>query len=172
MSVNMRRTVTAAALFFLLAAFDLFTKSLAVKALEGGIHIDLIKGVLEFYYIQNRGAAFGIFQDGTLILGIISAAALIVLFILYCRTPDGRKYLPLRIVLVFISAGAAGNLFDRITLHYVRDFIYFSLIDFPVFNVADIYVTCSVFVLAYLILFYYQDEDLAFLGLKGDSSHE
>ena len=172
MSVNTRRVAASAVLFFILVALDLFTKSIAVSALEGGRHIDLIKGVLEFYYIQNRGAAFGIFQDGTLILGIISAVSLVVLIFLYFKIPDGRKYLPLRIVLIFMSAGAAGNLFDRITLHYVRDFIYFSLIDFPVFNVADIYVTCSVFVLVYLILFHYKDEDLAFFHMKGDSRHE
>ena len=128
--------------------------------------------VLEFYYIENRGAAFGIFQDGTLILGIISAISLCVIVFLYLRTPGDRKYLPLRLVLIFLSAGAAGNLIDRVSLHYVRDFIYFSLIDFPVFNVADIYVTCSVFVLAYLIVFHYREEDLSFLGVKEDPHHE
>ena len=85
--------------------------------------------------------------------------------------PSDKKYLPLRIVLIAISAGAAGNLVDRVMLHYVRDFIYFSLIDFPVFNVADIYVTCSVFVLVYLILFYYKEEDLNFFSSKGGSSN-
>jgi len=172
MNTNPRRTAAAAALFLILVALDLITKSLAVSALRGGIRIDLIKGVLEFYYIENRGAAFGIFQDGTLILGIISAVSLCVIITLYLKTPDDRKYLPLRLVFVFLSAGAAGNLIDRISLHYVRDFIYFSLIDFPVFNVADIYVTCSVFVLAYLIVFHYREEDLAFLGFKEDSRHE
>lgn len=172
MNVNPRRMLTAAALFIFLVAADLFTKLLAVNALSDGRHIVLIKGVLEFYYIQNRGAAFGIFQDGTLILGMISAVSLIVLIFLYVRIPEDRKYLPLRIVLIFMSAGAAGNLADRALLHYVRDFIYFSLIDFPVFNVADIYVTCAVFILAYLILFYYKEEDLAFFGRKGDSRHE
>ena len=172
MKANPRRTVAAAAVVFVLTAFDLFTKSVAVNALADDIHIDLIKGVLEFYYIQNRGAAFGIFQDGTLILGLISAVTMIVLICLYMRIPDDRKYLPLRIVLLFICAGAAGNLYDRITLHYVRDFIYFSLIDFPVFNVADIYVTCSVFILAYLILFYYNEDDLSFFQRKGGKSYE
>ena len=46
------------------------------------------------------------------------------------------------------------------------DFIYFKPIDFPVFNVADIYVTCSTFVMVILILRYYEDEDFAFLSLK------
>ena len=48
---------------------------------------------------------------------------------------------------------------DRIRFGYVVDFLYFNLIDFPIFNVADIYVTCSVFVLAALILWYYKEED-------------
>lgn len=162
MNTNSSRILKATVLFLALTAFDLFTKSLAVNALQGGKHIPIIPGVLEFYYIQNRGAAFGIFQDGTFILSVISFVTLIALIVIYLRIPDGRKFLPLRLVLIFIAAGAAGNLYDRVILRYVRDFIYFSLIDFPVFNVADIYVTCSVFLLAFLVLFYYKEEDLQF----------
>ena len=167
MKADITRIVKAGFLFLVLIAIDLLTKSIAASALEGGKRIPLIPGVLEFYYIQNKGAAFGIFQNGTFILGIISAIALAVIVAVYLRIPDGKKYLPLRLVLIFIAAGAAGNLYDRITLQYVRDFIYFSLIDFPVFNVADIYVTCSVFILAFLILFYYKEEDLQFGGANG-----
>lgn len=170
MKISINRAVKAILLFIVLVAFDLFTKSLAVNALQDGRRIPLISGVLEFYYIQNRGAAFGMFQSGTFILSLISLAALIVLVVIYLMIPDDRKYLPLRLVLIFISAGAAGNLYDRITLKYVRDFIYFSLIDFPVFNVADIYVTCSVFILAFLIFFYYKEEDLQFMSTRGNIS--
>ena len=67
----------------------------------------------------------------------------------------------LRIVLIFLIAGAIGNFIDRVLYQYVIDFIYVSLINFPVFNVADIYVTCSVVVLFLLILFVYSDEDLS-----------
>ena len=56
-------------------------------------------------------------------------------------------------------AGAWGNCIDRITLNYVVDFLYFKLIDFPIFNVADIYVTVAAFAVAILICFYYKDED-------------
>ena len=172
MKISINRAVKAILLFVVLVAFDLFTKSLAVNALQDGRRIPLIFGVLEFYYIQNRGAAFGMFQSGTFILSLISLAALIVLVVIYLMIPDGKKYLPLRLVLIFISAGAAGNLYDRITLKYVRDFIYFSLIDFPVFNVADIYVTCSVFILAFLIFFYYKEEDLQFMSSRGNTSND
>ena len=147
-------------LLILLIAADQYTKVLAVSALEDGHSIPLIEGVLEFMYIQNRGAAFGIFQNGTVILSVISAIAIIIFCVFYRRIPVDSKYRPLRIILVFLTAGAAGNLIDRIMLHYVRDFIYFSLINFPVFNVADIYVTVSVFVLIILVLFVYKEQDL------------
>lgn len=165
MNFSLKRAAKAAVLLLALLFLDLYTKSLAVTYLSDGRHVPLIPGVLEFYYIQNRGAAFGIFQNGTAILSVISAAAFAVILYIYFKVPDHKKYLPLRLVLLFTAAGALGNLYDRVTLHYVRDFIYFCLIDFPVFNVADIYVTVSVFCLLYLILFYYKDEDLPFIRL-------
>ena len=61
---------------------------------------------------------------------------------------------------VFIVSGALGNLIDRVRLGYVVDFFYFELIDFPVFNVADIFVTVSAVLLAVLLLLYYKEEDL------------
>ena len=70
-----------------------------------------------------------------------------------------RRFLPLRICAVFVMAGAWGNCIDRITLNYVVDFLYFKLIDFPIFNVADIYVTVAAFAVAILICFYYKDGD-------------
>ena len=61
-------------------------------------------------------------------------------------------------VLTFIFAGAIGNFIDRVVNSYVTDFIYFSLINFPVFNVADIYVTCGV-ILLFIILIFCVDDD-------------
>ena len=65
-----------------------------------------------------------------------------------------------------VTAGGLGNLIDRVRLNYVVDFIYFSLIAFPVFNVADIYVTTSMILLFIAVLFYYKDEDFQFLKWK------
>ena len=62
--------------------------------------------------------------------------------------------------MIFITCGAIGNMIDRIRLNYVIDFLYFELIDFPIFNVADIYVSVATFVLVILLLFYYKDEEL------------
>lgn len=144
----------AAALFF-----DQFTKYLAVTRLKNQEPFVLIEGVFEFRYLENRGAAFGMLQDMQYIL---AAGALIVcgvIVFLYLRMPARHRYIPLRICAVFLCAGAIGNMIDRIRLHYVIDFLYFRLIDFPIFNVADCYVVVSCIAFALLILFYYREED-------------
>ena len=96
-------------------------------------------------------------QTFFLITGII---AVIVLAYVYFKLPWEKRFLPLRAVAMFIAGGAVGNMIDRVALGYVVDFFYFELIDFPIFNVADIYVTCATIVLALLILFYYKEEEL------------
>ena len=68
--------------------------------------------------------------------------------------------LPLKACIVAIAAGAIGNMIDRVRLGYVIDFFYFELIDFPIFNVADIYVTVAAFALVLLILFYYKEDEI------------
>jgi signal peptidase II len=89
-------------------------------------------------YVKNTGAAFGIFQDGTLPLGILSAvvsAAILVYLIVRGKTlPVLQRY-----ALASIFAGAVGNMIDRFRLGYVIDFIHFNVpgFSFPVFNVAD-----------------------------------
>lgn len=88
---------------------------------------------------------------------VILISAVVVWF--YLRVPMEKKFLPLRLCAVFIMAGAYGNFIDRLRLGYVIDFFYFKLIDFPVFNVADIYVTVSTIVFCLLLFFYYKEED-------------
>ena len=62
-------------------------------------------------------------------------------------------------ILLFFMAGAIGNFIDRIINQYVVDFFYFKLINFPIFNVADIYVTVAAVFMLFLGLFYYKEED-------------
>ena len=142
-----------------LIIIDQITKRIAVNVLADGLRIPLINGVLEFTFVQNRGAAFGIMQSALPFFVVITLAALCVITYFLLHIPSQKRYLPLRICLCFIAAGAIGNFIDRLRLSYVRDFIYFSLIDFPVFNVADIYITCATILLVLLMLFYYRDED-------------
>ena len=74
--------------------------------------------------------------------------------------------MPLQWIGIFLSAGAVGNLIDRLFRGFVVDFIYFKIIHFPVFNVADIYVTVSSVLLICLLFFYYKEDDFEFLSLK------
>ena len=150
-----------------LIVIDQITKRIAVSTLANGRSIPLIEGVLEFTFVENRGAAFGILQNALPFFVVITIAALLAIIYILLRIPADRRYLPVRAALCFIAAGAIGNFIDRLVLSYVRDFIYFSLIDFPVFNVADIYITCATFFLILMALFYYkEDDDFAFLSDK------
>ena len=157
-SMNSRKA--AGIIWLLLILLDQFTKFLALTGLKGREPIVLIKNVLELRYVENRGAAFGILQNRQWVFLAVSVLVLAGIFILSRRIPKERKYLPLLICFYFIGAGAAGNMIDRIFRRYVVDFIYFRLIDFPVFNVADIYVTCSCILLILLLFFHYGEEDL------------
>ena len=103
--------------------------------------IELIPGVLELFYLENRGMAFGLLQDQYWLFAMMTVLFLIVMVIVFYKLPKTRRFLPLFAVLTVLTAGAVGNFYDRFLNHYVVDFIYVSLINFPVFNVADIYGT-------------------------------
>ena len=94
---------------------------------------------------------------------VLTIVVLVLLAIVYQRIPLNRRFLPLNIISVGIFAGAAGNLIDRVIHHYVIDFFYFSLINFPIFNVADIYETLSAVALIIVVLFYYKEEDFSLI---------
>ena len=143
----------------LLVVLDQFTKVLALQNLKGQEPITIIPDVFQLLYVENRGAAFGILQTKQWVFLIITAIVLAALIWALPRMSRERHFLPLRLCLCFIGAGAVGNMIDRIFRGYVVDFFYFKLIDFPVFNVADIYVTTSAIVLIFLIVFLYKEED-------------
>lgn len=155
----MKQWLKSVAGFVILLAIDQLTKLWAVSSLQINGPIPIIKNVLELFYVENRGAAFGIMQNKQWFFLIITVVVLLALLYLFPRIPKERHYRGLRLCLYFIGAGAIGNMIDRIFRKYVVDFIYFKLIDFPVFNVADIYVTVSAVLIIILIVFYYSDED-------------
>lgn len=145
-------------MFVLLTFIDQFSKQIASHFLRSN-DFDLIPGVLQLHYLENTGAAWGMMQNRTWLLLAIAVVVLgIILYALY-RLPDTKKFHFLRFCLVLLSAGALGNFIDRIVNHYVIDFIYFSLINFPIFNFADCYVCISAALILYGILFKYKDED-------------
>lgn len=162
MNINQKRSICclfAAVSVIILVAFDQFTKSLAITHLKDKLPFVLIKDVFQLEYLENRGAAFGLFQNQRIFfyISVITITGVVIWFFLH--VPLERHFLPLQICSVFILAGAFGNFADRVRLGYVVDFLYFNLIDFPVFNVADIYVTVSTVLIAILIFFYYKEED-------------
>lgn len=140
--------------------FDQFTKALAVHHLKGQSPFVIIKDVFQLEYLENRGAAFGMLQNKQFFFFVIVLIISGFIIWFFLHVPMTGKFLPLRICAIFIFAGAIGNFVDRLTLGYVVDFFYFKLINFPIFNVADIYVTVGTFILAFLLLFYYKEEDL------------
>lgn len=147
--------------FFLLVLLDQLTKKWAVIRLKGQNPIILIQNVFQLYYLENHGAAFGILQGKRTVFICITVIIIAVIAYCYIKLPFCRKYRILRSLMVLILAGAVGNFIDRISLNYVVDFFYFSLINFPVFNVADIYVTCATIILILAILFRFKDDDIA-----------
>lgn len=156
-----------AVLWCVIAIFiDQITKWLVVHNLKGKDSITIIPNVFELHYLENRGAAFGMLQNKQIIFLIGASIVLIAIGYLYGKIPHTSHYFWLRFCAVLVCAGAIGNMIDRIRLNYVIDFFYFSLIDFPIFNVADCYVVVACVLFAILVLFYYKDEDFAWISRK------
>lgn len=145
-------------LCFLMLA-DQYTKFLAISHLKGQPPFVLIEKVLEFSYLENTGAAFSSFEGRQAFLIALTSLVILVLIWKYLTLSDERRFLPIRLCMLLILGGAGGNLLDRLTRSYVVDFIYFVPINFPKFNVADIYITCGVALLAILLFFHCTEEE-------------
>lgn len=154
-----------------LLAFDQFTKYLVVANLKEDGPFQLIPKVFQFRYHENDGAVWGILSGKIPFLVVLTCIIMSFMVYVYFKIPMEKRYDLMRVILIFIAAGAIGNFIDRITRGFVVDFLYFELIDFPIFNVADCYITISSVLLIILSIFYYKDEDFAFLGKK-ESRHE
>ena len=127
-------------LIILMIGADQLTKILTDSSIAAGTSIPLIPKVLELTNVHNNGAAWGMMSGGRwffIILTIIVCALLIYILFSkkYCLTKLAHA------AFLLVLGGAIGNLVDRIFLGYVRDMIFVSCINFPVFNVADSCVT-------------------------------
>ena len=143
-----------------LVLLDRLSKVWAENFLRPNGPVVLIKGALEFQYTQNRGIAFGLFQGLGVVFIILTVILAAALFFLLWRTPATKHFLPLNIIFTMILGGALGNLWDRVFQSYVTDFIYIRLINFPIFNVADICVSLGIVALLFYLLFFYKDKEL------------
>lgn len=164
MDIN-RRSAQRKAVFGLLFSavlifMDQLTKRLAVENLKNQASVPVWRGVFELHYLENHGAAFGLLQNRRGFFLVTTAILLVLIVFFYFRQiPDESRYRPLNLVAVLFFAGAIGNFIDRVKTGYVVDFFYFVLIDFPIFNVADIYVVVAAFLLIVLGIFYYKEDD-------------
>ncbi len=159
------RIYLAGVVFFgLLVVLDQLTKYAAESYLKKIGTKSVIPGVFELFYLQNRGAAFGILANQQWVFVMIALAMVAVAIYVYAYLPTDSHFLAMRICAVLIAAGAAGNMIDRLLHRYVIDFLYVSLIDFPVFNVADCYVVVGALLLIVLIFTLYRNDNFECLN--------
>ncbi|MCR5584336.1 MAG: signal peptidase II [Lachnospiraceae bacterium] len=152
--------------FVLLLIIDQVTKVLARNNLSDGKSVYLIKKVLCFHYLENRGSVWGILQGRINFLLIVSLLLFAVLTYVYIKLPKENKYLPLLWIDVFMIAGAIGNTIDRIVFGYVTDFIYVEIINFPIFNFADCCITIAAVLTIIMILTKYKDDNFSFFSFR------
>ena len=152
-------TIIALAAVALLVAADQITKYLISSRFETGESIHIIKGLLDFTYVRNRGAAFGMLANQRWVFLLLTTVIIAGICWLWCK--GYIDHITGRISAVLIVAGGIGNMIDRIALGYVVDFIDVSpLFDFAVFNVADCCVTVGAAVMAVYVLFFLDEKKL------------
>ena len=141
--------------YFLLAAagllLDQVSKAWAVAELKPVRSVVVFENILSLTYRENTGAAFSILEEHTEFLTVITLFVTVALS--YVVISGKIKNTVAEYALVFVAIGGIGNCIDRISLGYVVDMFEFTFINFAIFNVADIYVTCgsALFILIFLL---------------------
>jgi len=157
-----------------LIALDQIVKFWAVASLQGQPERPLIQGFLHLTYLENTGAAFGFlsgFGGAQWLFTIVKLIILGLAVAYFAKLPNEPRFMLLRVPLLLIIAGGIGNLIDRVRLGFVIDMFVFRFIEFPVFNVADSYVTVGVLLFAIMALFVVKDAPI-FGTVKKEIKHE
>lgn len=141
----------------LIIIFDIITKRIAVFSLKDISTVPIIQDILHLTYVENRGAAFGMLQNQRWIFMIVTV--IVIIAIIYFKTKNKSTFKLLDLGLSFVLGGAVGNMIDRVILGYVVDFIDFRIINFPVFNVADIFVVIGAIILVIFYIFFDKAEE-------------
>lgn len=139
-------------IIILLTGVDQWTKYLAETQLKPLGFIPIFQDVFHLTYARNTGAAFSIMMNMQAFL-IIFTAIVVGVLTYYLIRLFKTKEVALKLSLAIIIGGALGNLIDRIRLNYVTDFLDFTLINYPIFNLADVFVVSGVVMLSYMLLF-------------------
>jgi len=161
----------AVILVIFIVLFDQVTKYFACQSLQDGLSVTVIPNILSFQYHENAGAAWGILSNHRWVFMIISCIAIIAIiaFMIYTRKQYNSKLLT--VSLSFFLGGGIGNMIDRFRLEYVIDFLRFDFIDFPIFNVADSFITVgALFMLIYLTIDTVKEEKAKRLAKKDNKN--
>lgn len=137
----------------ILLAIDQFTKYLAVVYLQPISKIVIIEGVFSLFYLENSGMAFGLLQGGRWIFIAITVVVMCFIIYFYTTLPKNRYGSITRFFLLMLIGGALGNFIDRLLHGFVVDFFFFKLINFPVFNMADVFLVVAVFAIIGITIF-------------------
>ena len=142
-------------------ALDQWTKYLTVANIPLYDHIPFWDGLFRFTYVQNTGAAFSSFLGQQWLFALIFAVFTVLLAVELKKNVMGFRPFE-RWCIIAIWAGGLGNMIDRVRLGYVVDMIELEFMRFPVFNVADCFITCGcILLMIHLILFnkeFWKDE--------------
>ena len=142
----------------IIMAIDQVIKHIITSNMILDSEIKVLGDIFTIHYIRNTGTAWGMLSGHTIILVLVSIFTMMVIGYVFMNIYQSH-YTPLRVCLAMILGGALGNFIDRIRLHYVVDYLYFKLINFPVFNFADIFVTVPVIIMILLVIFKYKGDD-------------
>ncbi len=142
---------------FIIAILDQAAKFFAAGLLQRVETFPLIENVFHLTYVENRGAGWGMFSDHTWLLTVLTVVVIVALVgYMVAKKPENRTFLT---AMTFLTGGAVGNVIDRIRQGFVIDFFDFTLINFPVFNIADCFITVGVVILAIYIIFFSDKEE-------------
>lgn len=128
---------------------NIYTSNIIVENLTNGFKLD--NPVFSLNYVKNTGAAFSILHDAKEALIILAVAAL-VLLIMYVIKHIKKISLKECFFIALLSGGIAGNLHERIAYGFVRDYFQLNFVNFPVFNISDIFINIGVIALIILII--------------------
>ena len=135
---------------------DQVTKALTVANIELYQNIPFIPGLLDLTYVRNTGAAFSSFEGMQWLFALIFGIFTVLILWEYFKSPIGFNKFD-RFCIAAIYGGGLGNMIDRVRMGYVVDMIETTFMEFPVFNVADIFITCGCVLLLVSLIFFNKD---------------
>ena len=137
-----------------IVAADQFTKYLTVVNISLYEDVSFLPGLLQLTYVQNTGAAFSSFEGQQWLFALIFAVFTFMILWEFFKKSMGFTTFEWWCIAA-IYGGGLGNMIDRVRLGYVVDMLETTFMEFPVFNVADCFITCGcILMMAHLILFH------------------